>query len=253
MKKLFTILLFSVITLTATRSQTVDGILGKYFESIGGIEKWKVIKTMKMTGMIPTPQGEFIFEMNRKSPNKLMISLDVMGQKMIPQAFDGETAWTLNPFTGNPAPQKLPEDQAKALKLDADFEDPFINYTSKGYEVSYEGEADVDGIKCLILKLIKNKGKGTDEIISSYYFDSDTYLPMMMRQKSNAGQMAGQEVDVYYSDYQDAGDGLIMPFSLDTKANGQSIQAIKFSAIVINGEISDDIFKFPGEAAPAVN
>jgi outer membrane lipoprotein-sorting protein len=251
MKKIFTILLFSALTMTTSWSQTVDGILSKYFESIGGVEKWKSLKTLKMTGTVPTPQGDFAFEMSRKAPNKYMISLDVMGQKMIPQAYDGETAWMLNPFIGNPAPQKLPEDQAKALKSEADFEDPFIDYVKKGYEVTYEGDADVDGIKCYILKLIKNKGQGADESIMRYYLDNETYLPMMLKQKSDAGQMAGQEVDIYFSDYQDAGDGLIMPFTMDTKVGGQSVQAIKFNTVMVNVEIPDEIFKFPTEATPA--
>jgi len=170
MKKFFTVLLFCVMTLTATLSQSVDDVLTKYFESIGGVEKWKELKTMKLTGSVPTPQGEFAFEMNRKAPNKMIISLDVMGQKLIPQAFDGETAWTLNPFTGNTAAQKLPHEQIKDLKRDAVFEDPFIDFAGKGHEVTYEGTGDVDGVKCHILKLVQNKGKGEDESTSSYYF-----------------------------------------------------------------------------------
>jgi len=228
-------------------SQTVDGILSKYFESVGGIEKWKALKTMKMTGMVPTPQGEFAFTMSRKAPNKYMVSLDVMGKKMIPQAYDGETAWMLNPFKGDTAPQKLPEDQAKAVKLEADFEDPFIDYGIKGYEVSFEGSEDVDGIKCYVLKLIKNKGQGADESTLSYYFDSETYLPVMQKQKT----ADGQDADVYFSDYQDAGDGMMMPYNMDTRIGGQSQVVIKFSAVEFNGEISDDVFKFPGEAQPA--
>jgi hypothetical protein len=124
MKKLFAILLFSFLSLTATRSQTVDGILDKYFENIGGIEKCKAIKTMKMTGQIPTPQGEFTFEMSRKAPNKTIVTVDVMGQKIVPQAFDGTVAWMINPFTGNSDAQIMPEEQAKSMKLDAILEDP---------------------------------------------------------------------------------------------------------------------------------
>lgn len=246
MKKLITVLLFSVMAMTMAWSQTVDGIIGKYFESVGGVDKWKALTTIKMNGTVPTPQGEFAFEMCRKSPNKYMISLDVMGQKMIPQAYDGENAWMLNPFGGDATPQKLPEDQAKALKLDADFEDPFIDYAKKGYEATYEGDADVDGVKCHIVKLIKNKGKGDEEITSSYYFDSETFLPLMVKQKTNAGQMAGQDVEVYFSEYKDAGEGLIMPFSIEQKSGGQSLQMIKFTTIAINQEISDEVFQYKG-------
>lgn len=251
MKKLITVLLFSALTLTVTWSQTVDGVLGKYFESIGGIEKWKALTSMKMTGSLPTPQGEFNFEMNRKAPNKMMVSVDVMGQKLIPQAFDGEVAWMINPFTGNTAAQKLNDEQAKDLKNDAIFEDPFIDYANKGYEVTYEGTGEVDGVQCQILKLVRNKGKD-EENTSTYYFDNASYLPLMLKQTMNNGQNGSQEVEIHYSDYQDIGNGIIMPFSMDTRMNGQSVQAIKFTAIVVNEEIPDDIFKFPGEAAPAV-
>jgi len=252
MKKTITVLLFAIMTMTMACSQTVDGILGKYFESIGGIEKWKALKTLKMIGVLPTPQGEFAFEMSRKTPNKYMFSLVVMEQKMIPQAFDGETAWMLNPFTGDPAPQKLPEDQAKVVRLIADFEEPFIDYAKKGHEVTYEGTEEVDGIKCYIVKLLRNKGKGDEEATLTYYFDCETYLPLMTKQKSNAVQMAGQEVNLYYSDYQDAGDGLFMPFMIDTKVGGKSVQVFKYKSIEINKEIADDVFKFPGVTTPEV-
>jgi outer membrane lipoprotein-sorting protein len=245
MKKLITLLFLLAFTLTSW-SQTADGIVKKYFESIGGLEKWKALKSMKLTGTVPTPQGEFAFEMFRKAPNKYMISVDVMGQKLIPQAYDGEVAWTVNPFTGDPAPQKLPEDQLESVKSQADFEDPFIDYVQKGYEVTFEGEGDVDGVKTYIIKLTKKKGTPEEEI-STYYFDSETYLPIMVKQKPSSGQMAGQEMDVYYSDYQDAGDGLMMPYLIDTKVGGQSVQAVKFTTIEANADISDDVFKYTGQ------
>jgi hypothetical protein len=59
--------------------------------------------------------------------------------------------------------------------------------------------------------------------------------------------MAGQEMDVYYSDYQDAGDGLMMPYLIDTKVGGQSVQAVKFTTIEANADISDDVFKYTGQ------
>jgi len=48
-------LLLSAMTLTMAWSQSVDDILNKYFQSIGGVEKWKTLKTVKMSGTLPTP------------------------------------------------------------------------------------------------------------------------------------------------------------------------------------------------------
>jgi|WetSurMetagenome_2_1015567.scaffolds.fasta_scaffold14484_4 outer membrane lipoprotein-sorting protein len=243
MKKPITLLLCLTFTLTAW-SQTVDGIVNKYFESIGGVEKWKTVKTARMNGTVPTPQGEFAFEMLRKAPNLYIISLEVMGQKMIPTAYDGVTAWSLIPFTGDTIPQKLSEEQAASVIQQAEFEDFFIDYAKKG-EVTYEGTADVDGVKCYVLKVVRDKG--TDkEAIYVYHFDSETYIPIMVKQTMKSGQMAGQELSVYYSDYQDAGDGMLMPYTIDTRMGGQSVQAIKFTKIEVNVDISDDVFKYKG-------
>lgn len=244
MRKLISTVFF-IVTTVLLSAQTADEIVNKYLENIGGIENWRALKTARLEGTVPTPQGEFGFEMLRKAPNMFMISVDVMGQKLIPQAYDGEVAWTLNPFTGDPNPQKLPEDQVKNVQQEADFEDPFIDYARKGHDVTYEGKTDVDGVSCYQVKLTKNKGKGEDEIIMDYFFDAETYLPLLVKQTPNSGQMAGQEMNVYYSDYQDTGNGLIMPYTIDQKIGGQSVQAIKFTKIELGGDIPDDVFKFP--------
>jgi outer membrane lipoprotein-sorting protein len=246
MKRIIFALFFSFFAL-AIWSQSADDIVAKYLESIGGAEKWKALKTVKLIGTVPTPQGDFTFEMLRKAPNKFIISLDVMGQKFVPQAYDGEVGWRINPFMGDPNPQKIPEEEMKSVRQEADFEDPFLDYAAKGNDVSYEGTADVDGVNCYQLKLTKNKGKADEEVVMNYFLDSETYLPIMVKQTPSEGQMAGQEMNVYYSDYQDAGDGLLMPYTIDTKVGGQSVQAIKFTAIELNTDISDDAFKYPGQ------
>ncbi|MFO7370991.1 MAG: outer membrane lipoprotein-sorting protein [Bacteroidales bacterium] len=246
MKKLFTVLLFSMM-MTFAWSQTVDEIIGKYFENAGGMQKMKDMKTLKMKGTFPTPQGDFDFEMCQKAPDKMIMTLDIMGQKMIPQAYDGQTAWMLNPFTGDSKPQKMPAEQAGSIVEEAEFEDPFIDYAKKGYEVTYEGTGDVDGVKCYILKLTKNKGQSDAESVSSYYLDSDTYLPLLIKQKANAGAMGMVDVDAILSDYRDAGDGIMMPFSIEQKMGGQTGMTIKFNTIEINQEIADDIFTYKGE------
>jgi outer membrane lipoprotein-sorting protein len=247
MKRIFALALLSAMTLSIVTSQTVDGVIKKYFEGVGGIEKLKSIKSVKMTGVMPTPQGDFTFIIQRKAPNKMIYTMEVMGQKLIPQAFDGVTAWVQNPFAGSATAQKMTEEQAKSIKTSAVIEDPFIDYAKKGYVITYEGTEEVDGIKCDILKLIQNKDQGDNEMVISFYIDSSTGLPLVQKQTVKTGQMAGQTLESYLSDYQDVGNGLLMPFSLDTRLNGQSVEAINFKTIEVNIDIADDIFAFPGE------
>ncbi len=229
------------------KSQTVDEILGNYYKSIGGVEKLKKHNTTKAYGKTPTPQGDFSFIFYQKRPNKIKIMVDIMGKQLIPQAYDGKTAWMLNPFAGDAA-QKLPDDMARQIINDADIEDPFIDYASKGHEVVLEGTEEIQGIQCFKLKLIKNKGVQDKETTMYYFLDKTTYLPIMVRSNAKMGNQPEQVTETYFTDYQEVGNGLLMPFAIETKVSGQVINSLIFTKILINEDIPDDEFKFPGEA-----
>jgi len=251
MKKTVLIPVFLLFAVQVFQAQTADDVLKKYFECVGGIDKWKSMTSLRMTGNLVMPQGEFPFTLYRKTPNKFKIVIKIMDQEIVPQAFDGETGWMINPFAGGEGPQKLSEDQTSALRDESEFEDPFIDYQNKGFVASYEGTGIAGGVQCHIVKLLKHKGIEGKEMSSYYYFDVENSLQIMIKQATP--QTMGQEVEIYMSDYQETGDGFLMPFVLDTQLDGQSIQKLSFSAITINEDITDDVFRFPGETVPVVN
>jgi outer membrane lipoprotein-sorting protein len=250
MKKAALLPVILLFTVQVFQAQTVDDVLKKYFDSVGGIDKWKNMTSLRMTGNLVMTQGEFPFTLYRKIPNKFKIVINIMGQEIVPQAYDGDTGWMINPFAGGEGPQKLSEDQTSVLSEESEFEDPFIDYQAKGFIASYEGTGIAGGVQCNIIKLIKHQGMEGKEMSSYYYFDIQSSLQIMIKQATP--QTMGQEVEIYMSDYQETGDGFLMPFVLDTQLDGQSIQKLNFSAIAVNEDIADDIFKFPGDTVPAV-
>ena len=54
----------------------------------------------------------------------------------------------------------------------------------------------------------------------------------------------------YMSDFQDV-DGLIMPYSVETKMGGNVVSQIMFKTVVLNEKIDDSIFNKPAPEAPA--
>jgi outer membrane lipoprotein-sorting protein len=243
MKRPLASLVILLFTVQIFQAQTADNIIAKYFESVGGIEKWKNLKSIKMTGKMVILQGEFPITLYRKSPNKFKIVMNIEGQEIIPQAFDGETGWMNTPFGGAAGPQKMEEDQVRELRDVSEFEDPLIDYKARGFVASYEGTADTFGVQCYIVKLIRHKGIEGKELASLYYFDTEHYLPVMIKQPSP--QAMGQEIEIHMSEYQETSDGVLMPFVMDTHFKGQSVQKLNFTAITINEELADDLFKFP--------
>ncbi len=232
----------------AGQAQDVDEVLSKYFENTGGKKTWQKLKTIKMDGKFPTPQGDFNFTMYKKSPDLIKLQVDVQGQTIVPQAYDGETAWAANPMMGGGEPQALPNDVAREVAANAEFEDALLDYKKKGHEVTFEGEEEVAGVQTYVLKLEKNKNNEKGKMTEYYYFDTEKYIPVMVKTTAQAGPAQGSESETYLSDYQKTKGGLMMPHHIETKVNGQTVNQIIIEKIALNEEISDEVFAFPKES-----
>lgn len=239
MKKVTLIILsFFIFTFQNTEAQTVDEILANYFENTGGLENWKNLESTKSTGKFLQQGMEFPFTSMRKAPNMFKTVADVQGKTIIPQAYDGETAWSLNPFAMQTEPTAMPEEEQKEIALEAEFEDSFINYKEKGYKVELEGTETIEGTECFKVKLTKK-----EDNVSYYFFDTENFVPIMTRTFIKTGPYKGQESESYMSDYDEAG-GFIMPYSIVQKVAGQTVATIKVENFEINPEIDDSEFAF---------
>ncbi len=239
MKKLFTI--FSVLLLSAAmlQAQTVNEIIENYLENIGGAEAWKEVKSTRMTGKTMTQMGAFPATVSGMMPNKQLIEIDIQGKNFI-QAFDGETAWMLNPFMGG-APEKAPQEMADEMAKNK-FQDEFIDWEEKGSKISLEGKKEIEGTETFEVKLVTEDGEE-----KFYYFDTENYVPIMTKAFASTGEMEGKAVEIYLSDYQEV-DGLMIPFSIEQKMDGQSLMQMTADTIEINPEgLTADNFAYPTE------
>ena len=152
-------------------AQTADELIAKNIEARGGIEKIKAIKTLNMTGRLED-SGGFTASVGRQNqrPNLIRETLSLQGMTAI-QAYDGTTAWQIQPFSGKKDPELMGEDAVRDLLLDADFDGPLVDYKEKGSSVEYLGHDVVDGDDALRLKVVLKNG----DIIYDY-LDPDTYI-----------------------------------------------------------------------------
>ncbi len=237
-------LALAVITFTASNGQNVDEILSKYFTNTGGLDKWKALKSRTSAGKaMMGPGQEFPFSVYEMAPNKQKFVINVQGTELIAQAYDGKDAWMLNPFAGGKDPVKMDDEQAKDVK-DETFEDNFIDYGKKGHEVTLEGTEEIDGVKCFKLKLVRNKKNEKDDITEYHFFDSENFVPIVVARYIRSGPQKGTEVRTYLSDYQEVG-GLMFPFSMEQKVNGQTGFKMTIEKISLNDITDESIFAFP--------
>lgn len=238
--KFFIITCLSVIT-TQSFAQNADEILAKYFNTIGGVEKIRALKGIKMN-MVAKQQGMDIpVEVVELKGGKTYVKINIQGKEMTQMASDGNTIWTTNFMTMKA--EKMDSESTENQKLsNQDYPDELLDYKSKGYKVEYIGKETKDGAECFKLKLTKKpvtiSGVKTDDIIY-YFFDTENNLPIVKETEIKEGPMKGQKSISKMSDYQEV-DGIYFPFSLNMFGSD-----IKVNKITLNPTVDDKAFAFP--------
>ncbi|MBX2826843.1 MAG: outer membrane lipoprotein-sorting protein [Flavobacteriaceae bacterium] len=250
-------LLFVLCALVAfaptSQAQTAEEIIDNFFENTGGIDAWKNIKNMKATGVASFGPQKYPFTLYTVLDGRMAAEVDLQGTKFIPQAFDGEQFWSTN-FQTMEA-EAADAETSKNFKANEakDFPDPFLDYKSKGYSISLEGKETIEGTETFKIKLTKNKivVDGVEEEHSvMYYFDTETFVPIVSEEAATSGPQKGTISQTVYSEYLEAGD-IFYPYTIDVKVNGQVMQSIKTTEIEFNAELDESIFQMPEKATPA--
>lgn len=240
----FLLLLINIST--SSYSQTADEVIDNYLKAIGGKEKLLALKTLRTTGFLKTQGMEIPYIQQQKSPN-LQRSVALFEEKSIYQnCFDGTTGWQTNPTTLQL--EKLSFEDSETMKADIQMLDPFVNYTERGYSVVLEGKMIVEGKECFRVRLIRKPPPMSTRTVaqqsSFYFFDTKSYLPVLVRNSIRRGPGKGGYVDTYLSNFQTVNE-LMFPFSINQKINGKNSLAITVTKIEVNVDLSDKEFEFP--------
>jgi outer membrane lipoprotein-sorting protein len=245
MKKTILLCVAVLLAMSSSFAQTADEVIEKYLTAVGGKEKLAAIKTVKMTGKGKQQGMEFPLIMHQKAPNKQKQTINFQGKEIVISSFDGKEMWTTNFM--NMKPEKSEAEDSENAALDEDIPDLFYEYQKKGYKIELEGEESIEGTDCYRIKLtkkpIKVDGK-TEENVSQYYFDKENGVMILMKMTGKKGPSKGVTIDSYFSDYQEV-NGLVMPYTISQKVNGQEVFSINIEKIEFNVAIDDKEFGFP--------
>jgi hypothetical protein len=236
--KLLTAFVFTAIislNITTAGAQTVDEIINKHIEAIGGKDKVGQVKTVYMEGTLDL--------MGNQAPSVTQIvhgkgyknEVDFNGTKMV-TVYTDKAGWTLNPMAGQTEPTPVAEDVLKNSQMQLDATGPLFDYAAKGNKVQFVGREK--GTYHLKVSTPSNAD-------IAFYIDTTSYYISSMVMSMNIN---GQDIEmlVENSDYKKIDNGLIMPFStkLDFRGTGLVITTNQ-KKIEINKEIDVAIFEMP--------
>ena len=233
MKKMkFWLLALAVMATSSTFAQTVDEVINKHIEAIGGKEKLSQVKSVYMENSVDVmgstaPQKEYLVD-----GKAYKAEVEFNGANII-SVFTDKSGWTINPMMGGTDAQAMPDELYKAGKSQIYFGGGLVNYAAKGYKAELVGK-EGDAFK------IKLSDGGSETF---YFIDSKTYLLTKSVIKS---EMMGQSVDVTttYSDHKKTDFGVTLAYSKNIDM-GMFQLAQKTNKLEINKEIDMKIFDMP--------
>jgi len=243
----FLLLLSSMVNVG--KAQTVDDIFDNYIKETGGLEARLALNSIRITGVAPTPRGEFPITLYSKSPNRLKVVLKIHGEEYIAQAYDGTVAWGLNPFQGGKNAEKMNEEQTESIAEGADFDESyvfskFIDYKKKGYIMTLVGKEGVNGQESYKIKVVSKYSKPGDPM-EYYYFNTESYLLNKYSVEGKDGDGNVWSRQQLFSDYTTVDGNLKLPFYYELRVNDHVVRKLIAKNIEVNQTIEDSIFKFP--------
>ncbi|MFN4911412.1 MAG: outer membrane lipoprotein-sorting protein [Flavobacteriales bacterium] len=243
--KNFAFIVITVFTSLMGFGQSVETIVSKYYETIGGA-RWNDISSMKMTANVDQGGMKIPLEIVSMNDGRMYTEVTFMGNKIIVAAFDGQKSWSTN-FMSMEAEEKPADDSENARRASKEFPNPLVKYKELGYSATLMGEEKIDGTSCFKIQLTKGTvlvdGKENPNI-EYYYIDQENFVPLLMESEILDGELKGKTSQIKFSDYQEV-NGVIVPFSSSQGIKGEESQSIQFETIEMNGEVDQAKFNFP--------
>lgn len=228
----FFLLALAAVATSSIYAQTVDEVISKHVDAIGGKEKLSQVKSvytensMEVMGNAVT-QKEYLLE-----GKGFKSEVEFNGSNIV-QCVNDKGGWMINPMMGGTDAQAIPDGIYKSTKPQIYIGGALIDYSTKGYKAELVGKEDGNF-----------KIKVTADGNETYYFiDPKTYYITKSIMK---GEAMGQAVDVTttYSDHKKTDFGLVLPYTKSVDMGVfQFVQ--KIDKVEVNKAIDPKIFEMP--------
>jgi len=211
---------------------TVDEILNKYVEALGGKAAIEKITTRQAKGTFELPEmgASGTVSILSKAPDKTVVTIDIPGVGIIKQGFDGSVAWDDNPMSG----KSVKSGSALAVaKRDALFHRE-LRLKELYKQIEVKGKQKVGEQDTYVLQATPDQGS-----VETWYFDVATGLLIRMdaERDSPQGQVA---IQMAFKDFRDV-EGVKNAFVIEQTLPNMTI-LLKIEEAKANVPIEDTVF-----------
>lgn len=243
MNKIITFLGLIIFSQGMAHAQTVDEVINKHIEAIGGSEKLRSLNSLYMEGVAVMQNGNEIISKIYRVQDKLLRREVEFGMGSATVIITDKEGWSASPRSAG-AFEALPKESVDAQQVELDLAGPLFNYAAKGHKVELLGKETIGNIEAYKIKLTPKSGKDI-----MFFIDTKDYY--VIRQTIKGGGMFGggqgrgnqpadAEFNINYSNYQKTPEGYMFPF---TVSMGNSGNSLNYEKIEVNKPIDEKLYK----------
>jgi len=217
----------------------VDAIVARYLAARGGEARIRAVRSERLIGLMTFADGASgsdTVELAR--PLRIRTTIHVAGRAVV-QGYDGDTAWTVDPFQGDTAPHPLDSATARNVIAGADMDGPLVDVAAKGERITLAGVDTADGRPAWALR-VRWPGGTTD----TWFVDTTTFL-ITKWQGSRTIHGSPLTFDTWFRDYRRM-DGLMFSFLMESDTRGRpGSQRVVFDTVQVDPPIGAGRFRMP--------
>lgn len=220
---------------------TAEQVIARCVKALGGAAAWRAIESLELTGKHTSFSQTEPFTLYRRRPDLYRFDHNESTFKLT-VAYDGETAWWL---TGVPLfskaswPVETPTVYTRVIRVDAEFDPPFIDYRQKGHEIELIGETEFEGEPYVELRVTRRQ---RPDVVERWFLDPVSFLPAL---RISRGTYHGYDTEqiAYFQDYREVA-GALMPYRVETEL-GNDFMVLEVAQARTNVDIDAGVFKRP--------
>ncbi|MBI9066655.1 MAG: DUF1579 family protein [Salinivirgaceae bacterium] len=239
MKTLFKIqIIFAALLLVTSNINAgeLEDIIAKHIKAHGGIENWKNVESLTITGSFTGFSVSSEFTTIKKRPN-LFKSEYRLGEFDITETYNGSTYWIIDPSLDIDFPRIMNSAEENVNLQKAEFCTPFFDYEKNGSKVEYQGEEVVEGVKVYKLQLTRKNGNN-----ETWYLNAKTYLEFKM-ESVWADYASPLRQETFFDDFREV-DKIILPFYIERSFSIRN-RITEIEEVKINKTVDNYIFEMP--------
>lgn len=224
---IFGIFILTLVFAQFAQAQTVDEIVNKYIDALGGKEKLSALKSVRLEGNLNVQGTDVSIIITKLHMKGMRMDISVMGTDNY-QVVTPEKGIMFMPIQGMASPTDMPDELLKPGQTQLDIQSSLLDYKEKGSTVELLGTEGTD---------YKLKLTYKNAVVTTMFIGQKDYHLNKTISKRNIN---GEEIDfeTTYSNYKQNAEGYWFPYT-STNMQGET----NYDKIETNIAVDEGIFK----------